>query len=490
MHTPPGSPSSRPFSDAVSIDDAMHSVGFGPFQQRLSLACGLAYVSAMAEVTAMVFLEIDGSIAKEFGVGHSTRPLLSSALFCGMLFGSPFWGRFADRNGRRAAVTNSTLMLVISGVCSALSWSFSTLLFARMLVGFAMSGTHVFLSLYTEFLPIAGRGTKIIMMQGFWSLGAAYEIVLARTVLGDKGHEGHSAFGWRTLLALTSLPAVCLILLLPLLPESPRFLIIKSRFIDAQFVLARVARINKRILPRGLLLEKQGSSQGNFSELLSPQLFTTSCLLFALWFSLLFAYYGIILISHRFTPVSGNAGRIDFLGFFVETIFEVPCLALAMVLFHFLTRKRALIVLLVISCLSVGLLFSYSHGVSPAAMVLFLTVARGTVWASYSTVWVITAEIFPTTIRSSGMGVCSSVSRFSSIITPFIANLRLTESIMVYFSIILIALITASFLHADTDNIALRDTMSDIHGEELGDDQDEPILLSPTANREIDYEGL
>ena len=59
--------------------------------------------------------------------------------------------------------------------------------------------------------------------------------------------------GWRWLLAVSSLPLLCLALLYPILPESPYWLAATGRTREAEEALQKVARVNKSAMPRGSL---------------------------------------------------------------------------------------------------------------------------------------------------------------------------------------------------------------------------------------------
>ena len=62
-----------------------------------------------------------------------------------------------------------------------------------------------------------------------------------------------STMGWRWLLGISSIPLLGLLLLYPVLPESPYFLAAVGQTQEAQEVLATVARINKKAMPPGSL---------------------------------------------------------------------------------------------------------------------------------------------------------------------------------------------------------------------------------------------
>lgn len=59
--------------------------------------------------------------------------------------------------------------------------------------------------------------------------------------------------GWRWLLAVSSIPLLCLALLYPILPESPYWLAATGRTQEALTALQNVARINNTAMPAGTL---------------------------------------------------------------------------------------------------------------------------------------------------------------------------------------------------------------------------------------------
>ena len=73
--------------------------------------------------------------------------------------------------------------------------------------------------------------------------------------------------GWRWLVALSSLPLLLLLLFLPLLPESPRFLLVKGRSEEALATLTRMAAANGKALPRGTLCLTLARSEADGKEL-------------------------------------------------------------------------------------------------------------------------------------------------------------------------------------------------------------------------------
>lgn len=74
-----------------------------------------------------------------------------------------------------------------------------SLLIVRGLVGFGLAGAPQMYSMFSEFVPTKQRGTKLLLFQMFWSIGALLEAGIAWYSL--------PRFGWRGLVLLSSLPS-------------------------------------------------------------------------------------------------------------------------------------------------------------------------------------------------------------------------------------------------------------------------------------------
>ena len=106
---------------------------------------------------------------------------------------------------------------------------------------------HVLYTLHTtqHTLPSYMCPALLFTPAGFWTIGTVIQAALAYALLNGKG--------WRILVLVSTTPYVLLLMLLPFVPESPRFLLVKGRVDAAQQVLHKVLRVCGKELPEGSL---------------------------------------------------------------------------------------------------------------------------------------------------------------------------------------------------------------------------------------------
>lgn len=170
---------------------------------------------------------------REWGLTNSQQANISSFVFIGELSGSLFWGSLSDRYGRKITFTLGCLVITIAGLLSAISSSYSWLVFFRFLVGFGVGCVTVPFDILAEFLPISKRGIYLLYIEYYWCFGTLIVNGIAWASLSSQG--------WRFLTYTTALPvAVTVLASIILLPESPRWLMSKGRKKDAENILRKL----------------------------------------------------------------------------------------------------------------------------------------------------------------------------------------------------------------------------------------------------------
>eukprot|EP00736_Rhodelphis_marinus_P011255 Rmarinus@m.4502 len=223
MQLPTGSPNNASEFSRIetSIDEIIQEyVGFGRFQLRPMFIFGISWMADAMEVMLLSSLSVEVGCVWE--LPEWKQAFITTAVFIGMCAGAATWGLMSDRYGRRKTFLFVTAFTFVAGLASAAARSYPVLVVLRVLVGFGVSGSHVALTLFAEFVPKKSRALSLLGIQVFWGVGSAIETGLAWLCLTHP-----STLGWRLMLLLSSVP-LFLLFFFPLVPDSPRFLLVRG----------------------------------------------------------------------------------------------------------------------------------------------------------------------------------------------------------------------------------------------------------------------
>ena len=158
-----------------------------------------------------------------------------SSLGWGALVGNAFAGVLSDRLGRRKVLLCAAVLFVMSALLASLATTFATFVAARIVGGLAVGAAILIAPVYiAEIAPARRRGGLVSLNQLMIVIGISASF-FSNYFLLDVGENN-----WRWMLGVQIFPALLYLLLLSLIPESPRWLVIKGRDQEALEVLTRV----------------------------------------------------------------------------------------------------------------------------------------------------------------------------------------------------------------------------------------------------------
>ncbi|KAJ0031184.1 hypothetical protein Pint_13867 [Pistacia integerrima] len=239
-----------------TLDEAFTYVGFGKFQVLLLLYAGLGLFPEAMEIMILSF--IGPAIKSEWRLSPTQESLLTTVVFAGLLLGFHHFAcvnehvhlllgiNYLNNKILKKGFYGVALVASLTGLVSAFSPNYLSLVTLRGLVGFGLGGGSVFVSWFLEFVPASNRGLWMVVLELFWTLGTIFEASLAWIII--------PRLNWRWLLALSSVPSFAVFLWHGLAPESPRYLCMAGQTADAHRVLEKIALKNGRNLPSGSLL--------------------------------------------------------------------------------------------------------------------------------------------------------------------------------------------------------------------------------------------
>lgn len=452
------------------------------------------------------------------------KALCQTLFFVASNFSTLVFSFMADFKGRKFTI----LLLYIMGAIPLLIAGFSTnwTMFMCFLI-FAGIGINPYSALCFVLLSeSAGEKYRQLSSVGLlitWGIGQILFIPIA-LYFPD----------WQTLLIYwIALPLIAQIVTYMWIYESPKFLIMKQKFNEARKVLAKIAKVNGKTLGDfqfeeekkiednnkkkthdrnhtngtgiinrevldGNMLQSTKSTDLNSQKSLDvdpskriytymdlfrykSQLRITLILSFA-YFAIYVAYYGGIF------ALDSLGGNIYFSALMVNSA-ELIAYLFASPIIRFLPRRFAFpccLLTLSLSCLLFLTVESYT------LIIAFAMLTKFAAAIAFSIIYVYTAELYPTTVRSLGVGMNNFIGKFGCAVAPLLITLfkfNLNIHPMVSFGIIgFFAGIAVIFLK-ETHKKALLDEIPEIMEKKLIKEKDEK-LCKEESTQEEEKEGF
>jgi MFS transporter, SP family, galactose:H+ symporter len=172
-------------------------------------------------------------IQKDFGVSDHVIERIVSAMMLGAALGAAGAGWLSGHLGRKRSLILGALLFVGGSLLCAVAWSPATLILARVVLGLAIGIASFTAPLYlAEVAPEHIRGAMVSLYQLMITIGILVAF-LSDLALSYSGN-------WRWMLGVIAVPGVLFLVGVTLLPESPRWLLMRARKDEALDVLRRL----------------------------------------------------------------------------------------------------------------------------------------------------------------------------------------------------------------------------------------------------------
>ncbi|KAM6954384.1 organic cation transporter protein [Aplochiton taeniatus] len=400
---------------------------------------------------------------------HSSMNNIGSSIYMfGLLVGAPVFGALADKYGRRPIILVGLAMQTTFGVGAAFAPNFYIYCFLRFVVGTTISA--VIMNAFV--LGTEWTGPKHRMLAGVitdYFFGFGYIILAGLAYLIRD---------WRKLQLAISAPGFLFIFYIWVLPRSARWLMANDRKEEALDLIRKAALINGKQLRDEFELCQGHQDKVRLGEakkhtlidlFRTPKMRQQSLIIFYLWFVNVLVYYGLSLNISDF-------GMNIYLTQMIFGLVEMP--ARTITLFT-LNRSRRISQL---AFLAVGglacLLTIFIPDDLFAIRTALAMVGKFGVTASLSIVYIYSAEVFPTVIRQSGIGMGSMCARVGGVLAPVLYLLRNVSknAPMVLFGLCTLLGAGLTLLLPETANKPLPDTIEDVEGVHPSEEEGEPVL--------------
>jgi MFS transporter, AAHS family, 4-hydroxybenzoate transporter len=399
---------------APTVSEIIDQRPLSHFQLWTMALCGLVIVLDGFDTQSIGFLA--PSMADSLHIPVKTFGPIFSAALVGLMISSMIAGPIADLWGRKVPIVVSTLMFGTFAILTPRATTFNELLALRFLTGLGLGGAMPnVVALLSEYAPKRLVAVLVSVLFCGMPAGALLGGVVSWVIL--------PRWGWQSVFyAGGILPFSLALLLIAVLPESVRYLEVSSA--DQR----KIAAILKRISPEFATAPfSRVSPQDRRKNAPVVRLFTEDRLkaTILLWMPFFMNLLILYFVVSWMPALLRQTGMQAFAGITAIVVFSAGGMAGSLFEGGLMNRWGTFPVLLAEFVCSALLIASLAYSAS-FALTIAITFALGfVVQGAQAGLNAISAIIYPTSIRSTGIGWALGVGRVGSIVGPVLAGLLL-----------------------------------------------------------------
>ncbi|AOV06619.1 MFS transporter [Sporosarcina ureilytica] len=352
-------------------------------RNRLLGLAGTGWMFDAMDVGILSF--VIAAISLDWGLSPGEMGWIGSVNSIGMAVGAFGFGMLADKIGRKQVFMITLVLFSVASGLSALTTTLFAFLILRFFVGAGLGGElPVASTLVSESVEAKERGRVVVLLESFWAVGWILAALIAYFIIPD--------FGWRVALIITALPAFYAIYLRRHLPDSPKF---------------EASR------------EPKQSSMQKVKELWTKQYAKRTLMLWIVWFTVVFSYYGMFLWLPSVMVMKGFSMIHSFGYVLLMTLAQLPGYFTAAWLIERIGRKFVLSTYLLGTALSA---LAFGNAESLTALLLFGALLSFFNLGAWGALYAYSPEQYPTSIRATGSGAAAAVGRIGGIFGPLLVG--------------------------------------------------------------------
>lgn len=457
----------------LTVAQRLERLPITSYQRTIFVVIATAWFFDCLDVAMMTF--VLASIKTEFALDAGQTGLLASMSFLGMFLGAASAGVLADRYGRVVVFRASIIIWGLASLACAFSPNVETLMFFRVLLGIGLAmELPVGQSMICEFVPARVRGKYVALLEGMWPVGFIAAGLLAMFVVPH--------FGWRGAFVAEAIPALFVLVIRRMVPESPRWLAESGQMAKAREVITLIENKVDDALRRSGKSERATTSgdsipstkgitssenvraveditsdhsaegigitenvhatetntggdshcdntsvnrKASLKTIFSKQYRKRTVMVWLLWFFALLGYYGL-------TSWFGAMMEAKGMGFAKSTenivnisLAGIPGFFTAAWLVEAWGRKPMMITSLL--CCAASTYF-YGTADDTTSIIIFGLIMQFFMFGMWSVIYAYTPELYPTHARATGAGFASSVGRVGAWLGPLLVGVILPVS--------------------------------------------------------------
>ena len=398
--------------------DRLNALPVLRFHYKLLFIAGIGWVFDSMDTGLIAF--VLPLLIKEWGLTGAQAGMLGSIGLIGMALGAVAAGTVADRLGRKKVFAATILLYSLSTGACAVAPNYESLLVFRFLVGLGLGGElPVAATLVTEYVPGRVRGRFMVLLESFWAVGWLLAALIAYFII--------PVTGWRTAFIIGAVPALYTMVIRIHLPESVRYLLQKGKTTEAYAIVAQLERnagLDARPFTPDDTTVPSRDVSASFTALWTRRFAKRTIMLWAVWFGIVFSYYGIFMWLPSLVFKQGFTVVKTFEYVLIMTLSQLPGYYTAAWLVDRWGRRYTLALFLLCSGISS---YFFGHATTVTALLFWGAAMSFFNLGAWGVIYTYTPELYPTAIRGLGCGWAAGVGRIGGMVAPLLVGALLAN---------------------------------------------------------------
>lgn len=386
-------------------------------------------------------------LVREWNLDPQQTGAILSMGYVGQLFGAVLFGWLAERLGRLKVLLFTILLFVSMDVACLFATGALMMMVFRFIQGIGTGGEVPVASAYiNEYIGSHGRGRFFLLYEVMFLFGLVGAGLIARALV--------PVYGWQVMFAVGLVPAIILLPLRFFMKESPRWLASKGRYAEADRIVAQleasaVRAGHKLAEPKVVPVAPKADTASTWRELFQGIYRQRTLTIWGMWFCSYLVANGMItwlptLYRQTFDLPLETALLYGLLTSVAGVIAAIACA----LLIDKVGRKRwytGAFLLAPIPLLALAML----GATSPIQVLLLAGLAYAIVQTITFSLYLYSAEIYPTRLRALGTGLGSAWLRLGSFAGPLVVGWTMAHFGIEYvFAIFAVSLLVGAAITA------------------------------------------
>lgn len=373
----------------VVVSDPSSVKTNGISRNKLLRVAGIGWLFDAMDVGILSF--VIAALAVDWGLSSSQMGWIGSINSIGMAVGALIFGVFADKVGRKTIFIWTLVIFSVASGLSAFTTTLAVFLILRFFVGMGLGGElPVASTLVSESVEAKERGRVVVLLESFWAAGWLLAAIISYFVIPA---DFWPIEGWRVALILTAIPAFYAVYIRLHLPDSPQF------------------------TAKGE--SKRRSVMQNIVDVWSKKYSRPTLMLWILWFTVVFSYYGMFLWLPSVMVGKGFDLITSFKYVLIMTLAQLPGYFTAAWFIERLGRKFVLVTYLLGTATSA---FIFGNAETISVLLISGILLSFFNLGAWGALYAYTPEQYPTVIRGTGTGMAAAVGRVGGIFGPLLVG--------------------------------------------------------------------